>query len=157
MPSRIQSNASDEVFHLSVELFKGGGVTAPTFLIQFLVSLNGTERIQFLIRQRCVKCLIEHTRLCSCYAVNLLCFLSQQLSLLRCNGTSGPTLVDPLIAVVKILGQRTVLRLLLDASDPVAQLGAGVLGVGGVGQVAISDVVTFLQQKIPSTVLTPAD
>ena len=108
-------------------------------------SLNGTERIQFLIRQRCVKCLIEHTRLCSCYAVNLLCFLS------------GPTLVDPLIAVVKILGQRTVLRLLLDASDPVAQLGAGVLGVGGVGQVAISDVVTFLQQKIPSTVLTPAD
>jgi hypothetical protein len=120
-------------------------------------SLNGTERIQFLIRQRCVKCLIEHTRFCSCYAVNLLCFLSQQLSLLRCNGTSGPTLVDPLIAVVKILGQRTVLRLLLDASDPVAQLGAGVLGVGGVGQVAISDVVTFLQQKIPSTVLTPAD
>ena len=52
---------------------------------------------------------------------------------------------------------KTVLRLLLDASDPVAQLGAGVLGVGGVGQVAISDVVTFLQQKIPSTVLTPAD
>ena len=120
-------------------------------------SLNGTERIQFLIRQRCVKCLIEHTRLCSCYAVNLLCFLSQQLSLLRCNGTSGPTLVDPLIAVVKSLGQRTVLRLLLDASDPVDQLGAGVLGVGGVGQAAISDVVTFLQQKIPSTVLTPAD
>lgn len=106
-------------------------------------SLNGTERIQFLIRQRCVKCLIEHTRLCSCYAVNLLCFLSQQLSLLRCNGTSGPTLVDPLIAVVKSLGQRTVLRLLLDASDPVDQLGAGVLGVGGVGQAAISDVVTF--------------
>ena len=59
--------------------------------------------------------------------------------------------------MVKSLGQRTVLRLLLDASDPVDQLGAGVLGVGGVGQVAISDVVTFLQQKIPSTVLTPAD
>ena len=89
--------------------------------------------------------------------VELLSLLPQQLPFLRRDVIPRLVLVDPLETAVEGLGQRTVFRLLLDAPNPVAQLGAGVLGVGGVGQVAISDVVTFLQQKIPSTVLTPAD
>src|SRR5699024_3276192 len=51
----------------------------------------------------------------------------------------------------------TILCLLLDAPDPVAQLGAGVLGIVGVGQVAILGVIPLPQQEKPPAVLTPAD